>query len=78
MAPEVGFIGSALEQRRVKRPDLLIEVDNQLGFTRNFLTTLSARSFGSDVATDHRNHTRKETARLCGNESEKAAPSWRL
>jgi hypothetical protein len=37
-APEVGFIGSALEQRRVKRPDLLIEVDNQLGFTRNFLT----------------------------------------
>ncbi len=24
--------------RRVKLPDLLIEVDNQLGFTRNFLT----------------------------------------
>ena len=24
--------------RRVKLPELLIEVDNQLGFTRNFLT----------------------------------------
>jgi len=28
----------AKHMRRVKLPDLLIEVDNQLGFTRNFLT----------------------------------------
>ena len=28
----------AKQMRRVKLPDLLIEVDNQLGFTRNFLT----------------------------------------
>jgi hypothetical protein len=28
--------------RRVKLPDLLIEVDNQLGFTQNFLYDLSA------------------------------------
>jgi hypothetical protein len=28
----------AKQMRRVKLPDLLIEIDNQLGFTRNFLT----------------------------------------
>ena len=34
----------AKQMRRVKLPDLLIEVDNQLGFTRNFSRLLSARS----------------------------------
>jgi hypothetical protein len=35
----------AKQMRRVRLPDLLIEVDNQLGFTRNFFSRpLSARS----------------------------------
>jgi hypothetical protein len=56
----------AKQMRRVKLPDLLIEVDTQLGFTRHCLTTTQREELRVRGILDRKCDIQSETDRQCG------------